>query len=150
MLDNFYLCVQINYLLVRIVLDTNILISATISEYSVPAKVFNILEHKHTLLKSHASSAELKNVIFRNKFDHLIDVTTRGKFLARFLKKAEQVNSTEKITACRDPKDNMILELAVSGKADFIITGDQDVLELDPFRSIRIVTPAEFLEIVEK
>ena len=49
------------------------------------------------------------------------------------------------IDICRDPKDNKFLELAVSGKADFIITGDQDLLVLNPFRNIEIITINEFL-----
>ena len=49
------------------------------------------------------------------------------------------------ITECRDPKDNKFLELAVAGKADCIVTGDKDLLELHPFRNIRIITPKEFL-----
>ena len=47
--------------------------------------------------------------------------------------------------ACRDPEDDRILELAVSGRADFVITGDADLLAMDPFRGTRIVTPADFL-----
>ena len=132
-----------------VVLDTNILISATISKHSVPARIFNIVEQNHTLLKSDASSTELVEVILRDKFDTFVDLATRRKFLARFLNKATPVETNEKITACRDPKDNMILELAVAGKADFIITGDKDLLVLNPFRNIKIVKPAEFLEIVK-
>ncbi len=50
------------------------------------------------------------------------------------------------ITECRDPKDNKFLELAVAGNADCIVTGDKDLLVLDPFRNIRIITPKEFLD----
>jgi uncharacterized protein len=53
----------------------------------------------------------------------------------------------EKIDVCRDSKDNMILELAVAGKADFIITGDKDLKVLNPFRKIQILSPAEFLHV---
>ena len=51
----------------------------------------------------------------------------------------------EKIDVCRDSKDNMILELAVAGKADFIITGDKDLKVLNPFQQIQIISPADFL-----
>jgi putative PIN family toxin of toxin-antitoxin system len=56
------------------------------------------------------------------------------------------VNATDAIAVCRDPKDNMILELAVSGKADVIVTGDDDLLVLNPFREIAILNPQEFLK----
>ena len=52
---------------------------------------------------------------------------------------------TESIRVCRDPRDDQVLELAVCGRADRIITGDADLLTLDPFRGIRIVTPTDFL-----
>jgi len=51
-----------------------------------------------------------------------------------------------KISACRDPKDDQFLSLAVSGGATHIMTGDKDLLVLDPFRGIRILTPHDFLE----
>ena len=53
---------------------------------------------------------------------------------------------TENIEACRDPKDDKFLELAVSGNADYIITGDDDLLELNPFQNVKIITSREFLE----
>jgi len=62
------------------------------------------------------------------------------------VKRIGMVKTKEEITVCRDPKDNMILELAVAGQADYIVTGDKDLLALNPFRKIQIVTPAEFLK----
>jgi predicted nucleic acid-binding protein len=55
------------------------------------------------------------------------------------------VEITETITDCRDAKDNKFLELAVSGKADCVVSGDSDLLVLNPFRGISILTPREFL-----
>jgi hypothetical protein len=59
---------------------------------------------------------------------------------------AELVTITDRITACRDPKDDKFLELAVNGRADLIISGDADLLALNPFREIPIVTPAAFVQ----
>jgi predicted nucleic acid-binding protein len=59
---------------------------------------------------------------------------------------AELVAITERIAACRDPKDDKFLELAVAGRADLIVTGDADLLVLNPFRDISIVTPAAFVQ----
>ncbi len=58
---------------------------------------------------------------------------------------AEQVEVTDVITACRDAKDNKFLEVAVSGRASHIITGDEDLLVLHPFRGIAVVAPQAFL-----
>jgi predicted nucleic acid-binding protein len=59
---------------------------------------------------------------------------------------AEAVTITERIAACRDVTDDKFLELAVSGKADMIVSGDADLLVLNPFRGIPIVTPAAFVQ----
>ena len=58
---------------------------------------------------------------------------------------SERVQTSEIVKACGDPEDDRILELAVNGYADFVITGDADLLAMDPFRGTRIVTPADFL-----
>jgi predicted nucleic acid-binding protein len=50
------------------------------------------------------------------------------------------------VRACRDPRDDKFLEVAVHGRADAIVTGDRDLLDLNPFRGIAILTPAEYLE----
>ena len=64
------------------------------------------------------------------------------------MRQAESVEVTERVRACRDPKDDKILELAVNGNADYIVTGDDDLLAMNPFRDIEIVRPAEFLTVV--
>jgi putative PIN family toxin of toxin-antitoxin system len=61
---------------------------------------------------------------------------------------AELVTITERVTECRDPKDNKFLELALNGRADVIVSGDHDLLTLNPFREIPIVEPATFVQIV--
>ncbi len=59
---------------------------------------------------------------------------------------AETVPYAERVTACRDPTDDKFLELAVNGRADLIISGDADLLVLNPFRGIAIMTPAAFVQ----
>lgn len=70
--------------------------------------------------------------------------------MAALLVSAVLIEPNEQVSICRDPKDNKFLELAVSGKADFIVSGDEDLLELNPFREIRILKPADFLQMLEK
>ena len=88
---------------------------------------------------------ELHAVMSRTKFDRYVTPSERERFLGLLLRSAHLVEITESIRACRDPKDDQVLELAVSGRADWIITGDADLLALDPFRGIRIVTPTDFI-----
>jgi predicted nucleic acid-binding protein len=61
-----------------------------------------------------------------------------------------QVELSGVVTACRDPDDNKLLEIAVVGRADCLVTGDQDLLILDPFQGIPILTPAGFLTTVSQ
>ncbi len=59
----------------------------------------------------------------------------------------EKITIIEEVDACRDPKDNKFLEVAVNGMADMLITGDNDLLDINPFRGIIIITPADFVGI---
>jgi putative PIN family toxin of toxin-antitoxin system len=68
------------------------------------------------------------------------------RFMVSFLKVAEIIEISETITVCRDPKDDKLLELTVCGNAGFLVTGDKDLLVLNPFRGVEILTPREFLE----
>lgn len=129
----------------RLVFDTNVLISALLFSDSVLGRaVFQCLEHG-TILLSQNLAEELSDVLNREKFNRYVTLEERERFLEALVRESELVEITEKIDVCRDPKDDQILELAMSGKASCIVTGDQDLLVLNPFRMIPIVTPAEFL-----
>jgi predicted nucleic acid-binding protein len=67
------------------------------------------------------------------------------EFLSGLVQLAEIVDVQDSITACRDPKDDKFLELAVSGQADVIVTGDADLLTLHPFQGIEVLSPAAFV-----
>jgi len=131
----------------RIVVDTNIFVSAALSAKSLPALVVYLVEHRSVLLKSATTEQELLQVVARPRLAALI-APSFLEWLSRLLAKAESVTITEKITECRDPKDNKFLELAVNGRADVIVSGDHDLLTLSPFREIPIVTPAAFIQII--
>lgn len=98
-----------------------------------------------TLLISVPVLLELSEVLGREKFSKYLLVEERMRFLIALLKETELVEVTYKVSACRDPKDNKFLELALSGEADMIISGDNDLLVLNPFLGISILTPQEFL-----
>jgi len=129
----------------RIVIDTNVVISAFIFGSSSSMKAFTLAKLRGTILISNDVLSELINVLSRSKFDRYITSEIREDFLASLMLEAEIVPITEKITACRDPKDNKFLELAVSGHADYLLTGDQDLLVLHPFRNLQIITVSNFL-----
>ena len=89
---------------------------------------------------------ELSDVLAREKFNRYVSVDYRDAFLESLIRESVLVEITESVRVCRDPKDDQILELAVSANATFIVTGDADLLALNPFRGVRIATPAEFLK----
>ena len=94
--------------------------------------------------------AEVKGKLLHTKFDAYAPREKRLRLLVALLFAAERVTVHTVVTECRDPKDNKFLELAVDGKAKYIITGDTDLLILNPFRGIKILTPRDFLEGVIK
>jgi putative PIN family toxin of toxin-antitoxin system len=129
----------------RVVLDTDTLISRLLVPRSIPAKAVRQTTSTHTVLASDATIIELADVLSRRKFDAYITIEKRKEFLRLFGRIAEHVPILHVVRACRDPKDDKFLELAVNGTADMIVTGDADLLALDPFRGIRIMAPAGFL-----
>jgi putative PIN family toxin of toxin-antitoxin system len=129
----------------RIVLDTNVLVSAALKRQSMPGMAALVVERRGSLLKSPATEHQLFDVVARPHLIALIDADTQA-WLRKLMAAAELVTITERIVACRDPTDDKFLELAVSGQADLIVTGDGDLLVLNPFRDIPIVTPAQFVQ----
>jgi len=134
----------------RYVLDTNVIISALLLSTSVPAQAFTRLLDSGTILISQSLIEELSDVLGRKKFNRYITSKLREKFLETFIRDSKLVEIIEKVKACRDPKDDRILELAVNGKAIFVVTGDEDLLILHPFRGIQMITPARALELLEE
>ncbi len=128
----------------RIILDTNVLISGLLLSSSTSQQVFDQVTETETLLISEETFTEIYETFIRKKFNKYLSLEKRLQFIYSLRNKAEIVNITSEISICRDPKDNKILELAVSGQANFIITGDKDLLVLNPFQTIEIITVNEF------
>ncbi len=129
----------------KIVIDTNVIISAILFNNSPPGKAVKLANQLGQILLSDVIFQEMQKTITRKKFDRYLSLDSRRQILSKLLLDSELVEITETITICRDPKDNKFLEVAVSGEADLIITGDQDLLVLNPFRGIDIITVNEFL-----
>ncbi|MGH9821916.1 MAG: putative toxin-antitoxin system toxin component, PIN family [Blastocatellia bacterium] len=130
----------------RYVLDTNVIVSALLLPRSTPRDAFERALEKGKILVSLPALVELENVLSRSKFEKYLYEQERKQFMAALVREAEFIDVTERITECRDPRDDKFLELAVCGAADCLISGDLDLLALHPFRNIPILTPAEFLK----
>ena len=129
----------------RCVVDTNVLVSAIVFSISVPRQAVKKVLHHGILLLSEATTNELKEVLFRAKFDRYVSREERMLFLAQLASVAEFVPIVQLVRQCREPKDDKFLEVALNGRADLIITGDADLLAMNPWRGIVIVSPAEYL-----
>jgi putative PIN family toxin of toxin-antitoxin system len=129
----------------RVVVDTNVLVSAALKQQSMPGMTALLVERRGGLLKSLATEQQLFEVVSRPRLASLIDPDTQA-WLRKLMAAAELVTITEHIAACRDATDDKFLELAVNGHADLIVSGDGDLLALHPFREIPIVTPATFVQ----
>ncbi len=135
----------------RFVFDTNVIVSAALKPRGIAGRSLAVAISHGQILLSDPTVLELAVVILRDKFDTYASRESREAFFLSFINdKVEIVEPTERIRACRDRKDDKFLELAAVGNADYIVTGDQDLLVLHPFRAIPILTPAAFLAELEK
>ncbi len=129
----------------RVVVDTNALVSRLLLPGAMPSQAVRKAVDEADLLVSDETLDELVDVLSRPKFDRYVTVEERQKFIRLLGCIAERVSVIHPIQACRDPDDDKFLALAVSGDAETIVTGDNDLLVLHPFRGIAIQTPASYL-----
>ncbi len=130
----------------RIVVDTNVFVSAIALPRSVPRQAVDQALAHGLLLFSESTMTELVEVLFRSKFDQYSSIEARTLFLVQLKRASESVRILQDVRECRDPKDDKVLEVALNGRADLIVTGDADLLALHPWREIAIQTPAEYLQ----
>ena len=131
----------------RLVFDTNVIISALLFNDSVPGRAFIWALNHGRILVSGTLVGELSCVLGRDRFDRYVTREERDEFLGSLIRESDLIEITETVQVCRDPKDDQVLELAVNGNATYIVTGDADLLVLNPFRGVEIITPAEFLKL---
>jgi putative PIN family toxin of toxin-antitoxin system len=127
-----------------VVIDTNVWVSALQfgGKGATPMRVVEKALRWETLATAVEINAEIRRILVE-KFQWLSD--DAESLIARYFKRATHVTLSGQIHVCRDPNDDMILECAVLAGAQFIISGDKDLLVMESYREIRIVTPAEFL-----
>ncbi|MCP3962053.1 MAG: putative toxin-antitoxin system toxin component, PIN family [bacterium] len=134
----------------RFAFDTNVLVSALLFKQGKPARALRRAQRRGTVLVSVPALEELSEVLQRRKLQRYLTAEEREEFLRALIAETTLVEPDLAIEACRDPKDDKFLELAVNGKARYLITGDQDLLVLNPFRDVAIVTPDQFLVLTDE
>ena len=128
------------------VFDANTFISAALIQHSVNAQALDRAIETGIIAMSPSVLSEIKEVIYRTKFNKYLSDLQRTGFINRIERDVKTFEIKETIKACRDPKDDKYLDLAVTCNASCIITGDKDLLILNPFNDIPIITPAEFIK----
>jgi putative PIN family toxin of toxin-antitoxin system len=135
----------------RVVLDTSVVVSAALQARGIPRSAFDAAAAQGEILISQETVAELQDVFLRAKFDRFVSAAKRLEFLAAYVTAAEPIEIESRVSTCRDPKDNMILDVALNGTAHVIVSGDGDLLTLHPLSlsgssKIEIVTARQFVE----
>lgn len=138
---------------IRAVLDTNLLIRALIKPRGPVGPVLGRLaEGKYLIVYSEALVDELiaKLALPRIRVKYAIDDEAIETTVALLAIRGELIHPTRTVKVCRDPQDDMLIEAALAGNAEFLVTGDEDLLVLKRFGTVRMVTPRAFLAAVEQ
>jgi uncharacterized protein len=130
----------------RLILDTNVIVSALAFPSSKPRQAFDAARERGRVLASPDTLEELVRTLRRPKLAAYITAAEREAFLEAFPAMVELVEVKERLALCRDPRDDRFLELAAAGGADYLVTGDADLLVMGRFRGTAILAPATFLE----
>ncbi len=131
----------------RVVVDTNILVSFAIRPNPDFERLFDYLAGHGITLVSEETIAELFAVLSREAFRAYIPQESAIDYVEWYAGISESVVVTEKVAACRDPKDDKFLSLAVAGKADCVVSGDSDLLDMVAYQGIPVYRTAEFLKL---
>lgn len=129
----------------RWVLDTNTLVSRLLLPGGTAARAVDHALALGVPLVSDDTLAELAEVLSERKFDRWVSVAERQRFIQLLGGVARRIVVTHRVRACRDPRDDKFLHVALNGGAEAIVSGDSDLLVLDPFHGVRMLKPAEFL-----
>jgi putative PIN family toxin of toxin-antitoxin system len=131
--------------IVRVVIDTNVLISA-IFWTGKPKQLLNKVRHREiTFITSKILLDELKEVLVRKDKPFRLSEEESDRIVSAVRDIAEIIQPSSQVDICEHQNDNRVLECAMDGGAEFIVTGDSDLLELKFFRTVKIITVREFL-----
>ena len=132
----------------KLVIDTNILISAALSAQGAPAKLVLRALARHRLVFSQATFDELRTRIYRPKFDRYISLEDRERLLRDFNACADWVEPREPGQYCRDRDDDHFIEAALKAQAHCLVSGDKDLLEAPEVLGLRIVSVHQALDLL--
>jgi len=132
----------------RVVIDSNVFVSILIRPTKAFSSFVDYIDQHGTVLYSTETLAELVDVLRRRKFAAYTTPEEVTEFVGWIVAVGELVTVSEPVTGSRDPKDNKFLAVAAAGNADYLVSGDKDLLVLGQIGSIPIVSPRGFLAAV--
>ena len=127
----------------KVVIDTNIWIGYLLGSL-LQGMDEKILSKEIKVVVSDERLKEISEVSSRPKFKNIFTAKRIKELFSLLDSYAIVVSPSQKVNVCRDGKDNFLLEVAIEGEADYLVTGDEDLLVLDPFRNTKIVKPKDF------
>ncbi|HEX9324903.1 MAG TPA: putative toxin-antitoxin system toxin component, PIN family [Reyranella sp.] len=128
-----------------IVFDASTLVGAALKADSVPERALLRAEEVDVLALSAAVDAELSEVLSRPKFTRAVSAERLQRFLDLLRTSSLWFEPSVHVTDCRDPKDNKYLELALASGAETIVSSDNDLIVLHPWRGVKILSAADYL-----
>ncbi len=132
-----------------IVFDASSIIGAALKENSIPERALFRARAKDTIALSSPVDQEIRTVLHRPKFASAISPLRLARILDLISSRAVFWEPIERVYDCRDVKDNKYLELALAARTEIIVSSDEDLLVLTPWRGVRIMTSAEYLQFTE-
>jgi len=128
---------------IKVIFDTNVWISSLIGKQLAKIKHY-ISDGSITIITSQQLLAEIRIVTSREKLQKYFPKESVKELIEFMESVAEKIDTTPTHSISRDPKDNFLLDLIDFSKADYLVTGDKDLLEHNPFKTAQILTPTEF------
>jgi putative PIN family toxin of toxin-antitoxin system len=132
----------------KLVVDTNIFISAALSSKGAPAKLVQEALAHHRLVFSQPTFDELRTRLFRPKFDRFISLELRESLLHDLNASAHWVDIGEPAVYCRDRDDDKFIETALKAQAQYLVSGDNDLLEASPLPTLTVISAQEALAVL--
>lgn len=131
----------------RVVLDTHVIVSGLLFPGSAPGLALAKAQQR-VLLACDVTLLELMQAMSRDGFEAYLGRRLRQQLVAEFSNACTNVEIVSPVRACPQFHQNQYLEVAVNGHAGILVTRDRDLLDLNPFRDIAILTPAAYLELM--
>ena len=133
----------------RIVFDASVIVGAAFKVDGIPRRALLLARERHTIALSTPVLDEIAEVLGRGKFAGILTADRRAEILELLTAAAAWFEPEVRVLDCRDAKDNKYLELAAAAGAGVLVSSDDDLLVLHPWRGIRILRPRDFLAAAE-